>query len=136
MGSNIIVTGGDGFIGSHIVDALIADGHSVTIIDTLIACGGRNMNPKATLYQYSITDSAIFPIIRGADTIFHLAALPRIQPSITNPSEFHNVNVTGTLNVLRAAHDGGVRRVIYSASSSLRLRPSMAIKMHCPCMRA
>lgn len=114
-----IVTGGAGFIGSHVVDALVERGFKVHVIDNLCAGKKGNVNKKAKLHIVDIRDiHKIAPIIKGADTVFHLAALPRVQYSIENPIETHETNVNGTLNVLLAARDGGVRRVVYSASSS------------------
>jgi UDP-glucose 4-epimerase len=114
-----VVTGGAGFIGSHLVDALVEKGFDVQVIDDLSGGKKENVNPKATLHIASICDyEAIAPIIKGADYVFHLAALPRVQYSIEHPRETSEINVTGTLNVLLAAKEAGVQRVIYSASSS------------------
>ncbi len=115
----VIVTGGAGFIGSHVTDALIERGFEVHVIDNLSAGKKENVNSKAVLHVVDIRNlKDITPIIKGADYVFHLAAVPRVQYSIENPEETHDINVNGTLNVLLAARNGGVRRVIYSASSS------------------
>lgn len=115
----VIVTGGAGFIGSHLTDALVERGFNVHVVDNLIAGKRENIHPKATFHKVDIRDfEKLTPIFSGATYIFHLAALPRVQPSIENPRETHDVNVTGTQNVLIAARDVGVKRVIYSASSS------------------
>ncbi|GMQ95540.1 MAG: GDP-mannose 4,6-dehydratase [Patescibacteria group bacterium] len=114
-----IVVGGAGFIGSHVVDALVERGFDVGVIDNLSGGKREHVNKKAVLHTVDIRNYAdIEDIIRGADYVFHLAALPRVQFSIENPVETNDVNVGGTLNVLLAAHKGGVKRVIYSASSS------------------
>lgn len=115
----VVVTGGAGFIGSHVVDALVERGFEVHVIDNLSNGKKENVNKKAVLHVADIRNvKDIAPIIKGADCVFHLAALPRVQYSIEHPEETHEVNVNGTLNVLLAAKEGGVRRVIYSASSS------------------
>ncbi|MEK7500509.1 MAG: NAD-dependent epimerase/dehydratase family protein [Patescibacteria group bacterium] len=117
--TKVIVTGGAGFIGSHLTDALIKAGYSVHVIDNLVAGKKENINPRAVFYKADIRQlKKIKPVFDGASYVFHLAALPRVQPSIKNPKTTHDINVTGTLNVLIAARDVGVKRVIYAASSS------------------
>lgn len=114
-----IVTGGAGFIGSHITDALVARGDEVHVIDNLSGGKKERVNPAAVFHKKDIRNfDAIAPIFSGADFVFHAAALPRVQPSIIDPRTTHDVNVTGTLNVLVAARDAKVKRVVYSASSS------------------
>ena len=114
-----VVTGGAGFIGSHVVDALISRGWTVDIIDNMSGGKAERINEKANFHNADIRDfDAIAPIIAGAYRVFHLAALPRVQYSIDFPQETNEVNAHGTLNVLHAAKEGGVGRVIYSASSS------------------
>lgn len=114
-----IVTGGAGFIGSHLVDALLEKGHEVHIIDNFLTGRRENVNPKAKLYEADIRDfGKIAPIFQGATRVFHVAALPRVQPSIQDPRTTHDINISGTLNVLLASRDAGVKRMIYSASSS------------------
>lgn len=115
----VVVTGGAGFIGSHVTDTLVARGFEVHIIDNLSSGKKENINPKAIFHQADIRELEIAkPIIKGAKFVFHCAALPRVQYSIEHPLETNEVNVGGTLNVLIAAQEGGVERVIYSASSS------------------
>jgi UDP-glucose 4-epimerase len=119
MSQKAVVIGGAGFIGSHVVDALVAKDFEVHVIDNLVAGKKENVNPKATLHQKDITNLFdIQPIINGAAYVFHLAALPRVQYSIEHPDETNVVNVQGTVNVLMAAHKAGVKKVVYSASSS------------------
>lgn len=114
-----VVVGGAGFIGSNLTDALIERGFSVEVIDNLSGGKKENVNEKAKLHVVDICNlKDIEPIIKGADYVFHLAALPRVQFSIEYPKETHEANITGTLNVLLAAKNGGVKRVVYSASSS------------------
>jgi UDP-glucose 4-epimerase len=115
-----VVTGGAGFIGSHIVDALIGKGYETHVVDNY--AGGRRedrINPNAAYHEVDIRDyDALAPIIAGADHVFHEAALPRVQFSIENPELTFSVNAGGTISVLRAAKEGGVKRVVYAASSS------------------
>ncbi|HEY9583987.1 MAG TPA: NAD-dependent epimerase/dehydratase family protein [Candidatus Paceibacterota bacterium] len=118
-GVKVVVTGGAGFIGSHIADALIAEGYEVHIIDNLSAGKMENINPKAVFHKKDIRNlKDIAPIIKGAKYVFHEAAIPRVPFSIEHPNETNEANVTGTLNVLTAARDGKVKRLIYAASSS------------------
>ena len=114
-----IVTGGAGFIGSHVVDALVARGDDVHVVDIFL--GGRRdrLHPRAVLHETDIRDfEKLIPIFKGSAGIFHLAAQPRMQYSILEPRLTNDINITGTLNVLLAARDAGVKRVVYSASSS------------------
>lgn len=114
-----VVTGGAGFVGSHVIDALIREGFSVDVVDNLSGGKRENVNPKATLHEIDVRNyEALLPIMEGAQYVFHLAALPRVQYSIDYPEETNSVNIGGTLSVLRAAHAAKVSRVVYAASSS------------------
>src|ERR1700731_2456957 len=119
-GRLVLVTGGAGFIGSHLVDALVAAGLRVRVIDNF-ATGTRDfVNRAAELVEGDIRDaSSIGDAFEGVDTVFHVAALPRIPLSIAKPVETHMTNVVGTLNALIAARDRKVRRVVFSGSSSV-----------------
>jgi Nucleoside-diphosphate-sugar epimerases len=119
MSKKVVVTGGAGFIGSNLVDALLERGFEVHIIDNLSGGKKENINPKAIMHLADITDLKIIkPIFKDAEYVFHLAALPRVQYSIEHPDETNLVNVEGTLNVLMAAAEAKVKKLIYSASSS------------------
>jgi UDP-glucose 4-epimerase len=116
----VLVTGGAGFIGSHLVDALIADGLRVRTIDNFVTGRREGVNRAAEVVDADICDaSSISDAFDGVDTVFHVAALPRIPLSIAKPVETHVTNVVGTLNVLIAARDHIVRRVVFSGSSSV-----------------
>ena len=117
--NKVLVTGGAGFIGSNLVDALIEKGLNIIVIDNLSTGKKEYLNPKADFHNLDIRDlKKVKPLFKGIDYIFHLAAQPRIQPSIKDPAESHSNNVVGTLNVLIAARDAKIKKFIYSASSS------------------
>jgi len=115
----LLVTGGAGFIGSNLVDALLARERRVRVIDNFATGRRDNLNPQAELFERDIRQlEPMRGAFAGVDCVFHTAALPRVPLSIEKPVETHMVNVVGTLNVLIAARDAKVRRVIYSGSSS------------------
>lgn len=117
----VLVTGGAGFIGSNLVDALISKGYEVGIIDDFSTGKRSNVNTKATLYEVSLHKASteeLVEILTGYEKVFHTAAFARVQPSIVDPILFNEVNVNGTLNLLFACTKAGVKRVVYSASSS------------------
>jgi len=115
-----LVTGGAGFIGSHIAEALIARGDRVRVLDNISTGKLGNVPKGAEFVEADITNlEGIRPAFTSVDGVFHCAALPRVQDSIDRPYETHNVNITGTFNVLLAARDAGVKRLVYSASSAV-----------------
>ena len=115
-----VVTGGCGFIGSHVVDLLAARGDTVTVLDDLSSGTVDNLNGKARLVHGSILDTpAVNRAIQGADCVFHLAAWARVPRSIKDPVGTHQVNVVGTLNVLEAVRRCEVPRLVYVSSSSV-----------------
>ena len=119
MSKKAVVVGGAGFIGSNLVDALIAKSFDVEVIDNLVGGKKEQVNPKAKLHIEDILNlEKIKPIFKDAEYVFHLAALPRVQYSIEHPVETNRVNVEGTINVLIAAAAAGVKKLVYSASSS------------------
>jgi nucleoside-diphosphate-sugar epimerase len=121
--SKYVVTGGAGFIGSSLVRALLAEGAGkVSVIDNLLTGHEENLQEVRSRVELHRLDircyEEIAPLVRGAGVVFHLAAIPSVPRSITNPVPSHEVNIDGTFNVLRACAEGGVRRVVYAASSS------------------
>ena len=120
-----IVTGGAGFIGSHIVEELAQQKHEVVILDNLFSGKMENIESflkkkKVTFVKGSITDLSILKeIFKGADGIFHEGEIASVPRSIANPLATNEANVTGTLNVLIAARDCGVRKVLFASSSSV-----------------
>jgi UDP-glucose 4-epimerase len=116
-----VVTGGAGFIGSTLVRTLLPHG-SVSVIDNLLTGHERNLAEVCKDIQFHRVDireaAALPPLLKGADTVFHLAAIPSVPRSIDDPEPSHQVNIDGTFNVYRAAAQAGVRRVVYAASSS------------------
>lgn len=114
-----LVTGGAGFVGSNLVDALIERGDEVIIIDNLSTGKKENINSKADFHNIDLRNlKEIKPLFEGVDYVFHEAALARVQPSIEDPITYNDHNVNGTLNVLVAAKDARVKKVVYAASSS------------------
>lgn len=117
-----LVTGGAGFIGSHLVEGLLARGYVVRVLDNLAT--GRRENLARLLDQIDLLEgdvrnlTTVHTAMRKVDVVFHQAALPSVARSVTNPLESNEVNITGTLNVLVAARDAGVKRVVNAASSS------------------
>ncbi|MBI1888848.1 MAG: SDR family oxidoreductase [Candidatus Spechtbacteria bacterium] len=117
--ANILLTGGAGFIGSHLTERLINDGNKVTIIDNLSTGKRENIDPRAEFFNADISDfETMKPLFKNKEVVFHVAAIPSVPRSIENPKASFEANIMGTLHVLLAARDCGVRRVIYSASSS------------------
>jgi UDP-glucose 4-epimerase len=119
--SRVIVTGGSGFIGSNLVDRLVEDGHIVVVIDNESSDAHEVFyhNNYASYWDYSISKyNDIEPLFKDIDYVFHLAAESRIQPAIENPRLAVETNVIGTCNVLQAARENNVKRVMYSSTSS------------------
>lgn len=119
-----LITGGAGFIGSHLADQLVEDGHSVIIVDNLRSGRLENLAqildlPQVRFIEADITNhDSIAAVFEDIDWVFHLAGLADIVPSIENPATYYDTNVSGTFNVLQCARDAGVKRLVYAASSS------------------
>ena len=118
----VIVTGGAGFIGSHIVELLVEKGFNVVVIDNFETGRADNLSKvkkKITIVKQDISKyQKIENYFKNCHYVFHLAALADIVPSIENPEKYYETNVTGTLNVLRASKKFGVKKVLYAASAS------------------
>jgi len=118
-----LVTGGAGFIGSHLVDRLLELGYEVIVIDDFSSGKKENLehhknNPNLKIFAKNICDKEIEDLFRDVSIVFHVAAIPRVQFSIEFPEKTNKANIDGTLNVLELAKKAGVKRFIYSASSS------------------
>ena len=115
-----LVTGGAGFIGSHLVDALVARGDRVRVLDDLSTGRRENVGPGAELVEGSVADdAAVARAVAGVEVVFHLGALGAVARSVADPRASNAANVDGTLNVLTLARDAGVRRVVFASSSSV-----------------
>jgi nucleoside-diphosphate-sugar epimerase len=114
-----LVTGGAGFIGSHLAETLVGRGQQVRIVDNLVTGRRDNVPANAEFVEGDLTDPQVArQVVAGVDVVLHQAALPSVSLSIRDPATSHRANVDGTLNLLLAARDAGVRRVVYAASSS------------------
>jgi len=119
-----IVTGGAGFIGSHMVDLLLAQGYRVRVVDNLLAGRLENLEqhrsePRLAFEQRDVRSlTPNDPLFRGSDSVIHFAGIGDIVPSIDHPTEYMSVNVMGTVHALEAARHAGVRKFVYAASSS------------------
>jgi nucleoside-diphosphate-sugar epimerase len=118
-----LVTGGAGFIGSHLATRLLKDGHEVRVLDNFSTGSRSNLTPmdgsvelvEGDIQSYERAHNAV----QGCEVVFHEAALPSVPRSIQDPLTSHAVNVVGTLNILLASRDSGVRRVVFASSSSI-----------------
>ncbi len=121
--SKILVTGGAGFIGSHIAERLVREGHEVTILDTLRT--GREENIASFREQVSYTEGSVLDgdllkeVMTGCEYVIHEAAIPSVSESVNDPLGTHEVNVTGMLHVLEVARMLGVKRVVYASSCAV-----------------
>jgi UDP-glucose 4-epimerase len=117
-----VVTGGAGFIGSHLVDALLDRGVEVAVVDNFSTGRLENLagaERRVELVRADVNETACLArVFKGADSVFHLAGLADIVPSIERPTEYFRANVDGTQSVMEAARGAGIRRLVYAASSS------------------
>lgn len=120
---NAIVTGGGGFIGSHLVDLLVKEGHTVSVLDNFSTgrpdnLSGHKGHRRVSVHRVDVSRDSLTEWFHDADWVFHLAALADIVPSIQRPLDYHQANVNGTIAVVEAARNAGVKRFVYTASSS------------------
>lgn len=119
----ILITGGAGFIGSHLVDALLADGHSVRVLDDLSTGKRSNLpmeNPRLELIEGDVADAALMTqVVRGCKAVVHLAAVASVQASVDDPVKTHQSNFIGTLNLCEAMRLAGVKRVLFASSAAV-----------------
>ena len=122
MADTYLITGGAGFIGSHLVETLVSAGENVRVVDNFATGRPSNIAPfrdRIAFHEVDITDrKALDKPFAGVDYVLHQAAIPSVPRSVDDPLGTHEANVTGTLNVLDAARKAGVKRVVYAASSS------------------
>ncbi len=120
---NILVTGGAGFIGSHLAEALVRDGHAVRVLDDFSSGSRRNLRAIAHDVEVVRGDGAdpraAARAVKGMDVVFHEAAVPSVALSVADPARSHRASATATLTLLLAARDAGVRRFVYAGSSSV-----------------
>jgi len=120
-----IITGGAGFIGSHLVEELERQKHEVVVLDNLFSGKMENIAPflkkdAVSFVKGSITDLPLLhKTFEGADGIFHQGAIASVPHSVVNPHHTHEVNLTGTLNVLTTARDCGVKKVVFASSAAV-----------------
>lgn len=118
-----VITGGAGFIGSNLVERLVKEGNEVHVIDNFSFGKLENCNKKAHYYNIDLSQKSNFDqvkeVCKNADSVFHLACIARVQPSIKNPVEYEMNNTISTVNILKASVESNVRRFIYSSSSSV-----------------
>ncbi|HXG12891.1 MAG TPA: SDR family oxidoreductase [Gemmataceae bacterium] len=140
MSKLCLVTGGAGFIGSHLVEALAAQGRPVRVFDNFSTGLRSNLaavRPAPEIMEGDLTDpAAVERAVAGAEVVFHLGALASVQRSLEAPAESHAVCATGTLHVLEAARRRGVRRVVYAASASAYGIPAGPVQSETDPLRA
>lgn len=123
MSKTYLVTGGAGFIGSHLSERLIREGHSVRVLDDFSSGKIENLESvrdKVEIIRGDVRDiNLVREAMDGVEVVFHQAAIGSVPRSVADPLATHEANITGTLNVLMAARDAGVRRVVYASSSSV-----------------
>lgn len=117
--TTVLITGGAGFIGSHLAETLIARHHTVRVVDSLVTGHVENVPAAAEFIEGDLADAATAnSVVRGCEVVLHQAAIPSVPLSVSEPRKSHEANINATFNVLMASRDAGVRRVVYAASSA------------------
>src|SRR5947208_6228387 len=121
----VLVTGGAGFIGSHVVDLLVDEDHDVAVVDNLSSGSLRNLNVSARFFEIDVQNAEFAALLRSEspEVIFHLAAQPSVKASTDDPLHDAHVNILGLLNVLESCVAGGVRKVVFASSSAVYGNP-------------
>ena len=118
--ANYLVTGGAGFIGSHISEELIRRGHRVRVVDSLVTGYKRNLRDGVEFVQGDLADPAVAKaVVAGMEYVIHQAAIPSVPRSVEKPEESHRANIDGTLQILLASRDAKITRVVFAGSSSV-----------------
>jgi UDP-glucose 4-epimerase len=116
----VLITGGAGFLGSALANRMVAEGHTVLVLDDLSAGDPRRLAPEVLFTRGDVMDvPKLWTLLQGVDCVYHLAARVRVPESIHYPSEYSSVNVGGTVAVMEAVRDTGVRRVVFASSGAL-----------------
>ena len=116
----VLLTGGAGFIGSVLANRLAGEGHTILVLDDLSAGDSRRLRPEVLLTRGDVKDvPKLWTLLQGVDCVYHLAARVRVPESIHYPAEYNDVNVTGTVAVMEAMRDTGVKRVVFASSGAL-----------------
>ena len=127
--ANVLVTGGAGFIGSNLVDKLIELKHTVYVVDDLSTGKKEYVNKKASLVKLDLADKKYLKTLKvlmqqaNIELVYHVAALPRVEPSILDPFTSHRINIDATMNLLQAMKETGVKKIVFSSSSSVYGQP-------------
>ncbi len=114
----VLITGGAGFIGSHLTDRLLEEGHEVAVVDSLVTGKLENLNPAATLYPIDLRDGELVKVFTDVrpEAVFHLAAHIDVTRSVRDPAYDASINILGSINLLECCRDHGVRKLIYSGT--------------------
>jgi UDP-glucose 4-epimerase len=116
----VLITGGAGFVGAALANRLAGEGHTVLVLDDLSAGDPRRLRPDVLLNRGDVKDvPKLWTLLQGVDCVYHLAARVRVPESIHYPSDYNDVNVGGTVAVMEAVRDTGVRRVVFASSGAL-----------------